>query len=1203
MISQRTIDQIKEAATIEQLVGEHVELKKRGSSFLGCCPFHQEKTPSFTVTPAKGIYKCFGCGKAGDAISFIREIKGVSYPDALRLLADKYNIEVEEIGGDNEVERKEHDDYSAVTSGALGHYVRELHKKPQLIRQIREERGIDYSTILDFQLGYAPDDFKFLIPKIVDKGYIIPATKLGIVRTKDGNNYDFFRNRVMVPIFNMRGTCIGFGGRKLEDDNKENPKWTNSSECVGFFEKRNVLFGLNLAAPAIRKKGYAILVEGYMDVIGFYDSGMENTVASMGTAFTDGQAKQIRKYTDTLVIARDADKAGQKSASEAVETCLRNGIKPFYLPFPEGEDPGSFAKRFKEMPIATKQAFNWSTIVQYANDYTKDAVEWRIAERMARVKGVVDKDSAADELEQLLILVKSDVRRDAYLSILKNDYDLNIAKRVNKKAKAVEEEEEEDISEREASQRLAHLKWLTKEKKEEAFFKDGFTTCEEFNHFGYWFGTPGFNIEQLTNFIIKPLFSINEPVEKFELAEIVNRHGSTILEVPAGTFTSMNAFEKLIWEARATVLNSFSQQHLRKLNAKNIYDFKQATLVRTLGMQPEGFWSYADAIIYDGKIIRYDKTGIATVGNTHFYSPGAADHNRNKRKDEWGNEVTEGDPYRNDKALNYKPAAVTFEQWAQQIIKVFGPKGMNLISTVILAVFKDIVTAFEKLPIAYGFGDAEAGKSVWAERILYFFFDSETKPYNLNTGTIFAFFNTMERFRNCAFVFNEFDEDTINDEFFRAFKQAHDGEGRAKGMVGTNVKNKSTTQDINIVPVIVGQILSTKDGGSVLSRCVPEKFVARTYSPEEVENLNELKRWEKKGLNGAIIELLTHRAKFRRDFLPTFNSILADMKADITKNGGVYKERIARNHCIMLACAKIIGSHFKLGFTDQEYYSWMLASVTNLTEMVNESNNLGTFWRELAFMYEQMLIEEGYDYKVEIVSQVTISVTQDGKKVDIVKRFDQPKKLLFLRLTSVFPLFETRIKQSSGNKSINKKTLETYFESTKAYLGNNPTGHYRSAKRGTLKTSAFVFDYDMLGLNLERNGAAEEERKLEVITGRITTQPERVLLGPEASAVKFTITHYTQTTTVPARTITLYTSVFCPSELCPAIEREEVVTVTGYLTVVETGSMQYKRTVRSIDATVITKGEPKVDEALDDPFSVKDNQNNEIGEETFDFPE
>jgi DNA primase len=1180
MISEKTIEEVK-AIPIEDIAKEYIpDLKRKGANYTGCCPIHGEKTPSFAISPVKGIYKCFGCGAAGtNCVDFLMAVeKGLSYPDAIKRIAEKNGIPVEETN-DKQFEelRRRNDDYSTVTRGALAHYTRQLHNRPDMITQILHDRQISRDTLLEFQLGYAPDEFKFLTNGIIKAGYYEPAHKLGIVQTKNDTNYDFFRNRVMIPIVNNKGICVGFGGRKFEDGKKDNPKYLNSSETKGFFDKGKILFGMHLARKAMAEHEYAILVEGYWDVISFHDKGFDNTVATMGTALTDDQVKQLASVTGSVLIARDGDAAGYKSALEAVDKIVAEGLEARYLQMPAGVDPDSLIKwiawfrhdTYNNIPHITTE----HDLAFYIAASSQDAVVWKLDLLMQGADTPTKTGLAIEAATQLIGLVKKDVIRQQYILHCKKQYGIAI--------KVVKPKEEVlDLSEKQIHQKLAHLKWLTKEKKEEAFETYGFTTCEEPHQFGYWFGAPGFNIEQLTNFIINPLFSVNEPVEKFELAEIKNKYGSKILEVPAGTFTSMNAFEKLIWEARATVLNNFSQLHLRKLNAINIHKFKEATLVRTLGMQPEGFWSFADAIFDKGKIVRYDKTGIAELNKVCFYSPGSAEHNRNKRKDEFGNEVTDGDPYRNDKFLNYTPAAATFAQWAQQMVKVFGPKGMNAVSTVILAVFKDIITAFEKLPIPYGWGDAEAGKSVWAERIFYFFYNQEAKPFNLNSGTIFTFFNTLERFKNCVFLFNEFDEDTINDEFFRAFKQAHDGEGRNKGMMGTTVKNKSTEQPVNVVPILVGQILSTKDGGSVLSRCVPEKFVARTYTDEEKEALDVLKRWEKKGMNGAICELLVHRAQFRRDFFPVFNQLLSRMKTDIQRDGGVYKERIARNHCIMLACSQIISEHFNLGYDMETYYNYMVGSVLNLTEMVNENNSLGVFWKELTFMFEQQLIEEGFDYKIITANEIKVTVTQEGRKVDIIKKFEQPKKLLLLRLSSIFPLFEERIKRSTGTKSINQKTLTTYFESNKAFYGNNPTSHYSSKSKNIkdLKTSAYVFDYEALKINLESAGAADDDRKLETITGKVTGHPERVKLGGDQEAVKFRLVHYIQTGK-PPKTVTLITNVFCPSALDPGVMNEDVVTVKGYVTETVTGSGDYRKTVRSLDATQVNKGESAGDNA------------------------
>lgn len=1183
MIAQSSIERIKEIP-VEDVVALHVKLKKSGANYTGCCPFHDEKTPSFSVSAAKGKYKCFGCGKSGDGIQFIIEKENKTFYEAIEKLADVFKIpvEYENDGRTKEEFTREKDEKAEaykILRAAQRHYETELRQSGEsntrVQNYIANDRGLSLTSVRNWQLGYSSENPNYITERIKEPAARLLAEKNGLLKQKDGAFSDVLKNRITIPIHNHHGQLVGFGGRKLPWDKFEGkPKYLNPKDSF-IYDKSKILFGLDKASKAIAREDFVILVEGYFDVIKMHQNGFDYTVATCGTALTLEQCKLLSRYTKNILILRDGDNAGKKATKRDIPILKNFDFNIFCAELPHGQDPDSFC--------------NADGFVYWLMANIKDGLQFEF--EFTAAEHQFSPEERLEAFAKILAAIKRDTKREMWMEKAIQQYKFNskILKAAVKKILEIEDAEdsfEQDLSEKQINQKLAKHRWLTKAKKEEAF-NDGFTTCEEPMHFGYWFTSPGFDLDQMTNFIIRPLFSVNEPVEKFELAEIVNRYGSKIMEVPAGTFTSMNSFEKLLWEARSVVLGNFNQQHLRKLNAKNITLFKEATLVRTLGMQPEGFWSYADAIFHKGQLMRYDKTGIATIEKQCYYSPGAAEHNRNSRKDEFGNEVTEGDPYRNDKFLNYTEAAATFEEWSQQMMKVFGNKGMNAISTVILAVFKDVVTSFEKLPIPYGYGDAETGKSVWGERIFYFFFGKDAKPFNLNSGTIFTFFNTLERFKNCAFLFNEFDEDTINDEFFRAFKQAHDGEGRNKGMMGTKVANKSTEQPINVVPVLIGQILSTKDGGSVLSRSVPEKFISRTYSDEEKEALDVLKRWEKKGMNGAITELLAHRAEFRKDFFPVFNHNLSRMKAEITKDGGLFKERIARNHCIMLTGAELMARHFKLGFAIEDYYSYLVGAVVNLTEMVNESNNLGVFWSKVSFMFEQQAIEEGFDYKIVTESEIKVTVSQDGRKVDIVKKFDKPTKLLMLRLTSIFPLFEQLVKQSSGTKSINQKALISYFENNKAFIGSSPTSHFKSNKgKGTIKTSSFVFEYEPLKLNIERNGAESEEMKPETITGKIGKQPEKIKVG-EAELLKFSLTHYRQQ---GMKTTTVYTTCFVPVNLDCGLMADDVITVSGHVTEVA----RYGGNInRSMDVVALNNGEAM-------PVAAESSEN---AEETFEFPE
>lgn len=346
MISQQTIDAIFQAAHIEEIVEEFVQLTKRGANLKGLCPFHDEKTPSFTVSPARNIYKCFGCGKGGNAVNFLMDHESLSYPEALRYLAKKYNISIEEtqLPEDFELEKLELDSLYLINQYAKDFYKDQLFNS-DLGKSIGlsyfKERGLLRKTLDAFELGFATTSRDQLTSSALQSGYNIEyLRKLGLTTEHDR---DFFFNRVMFPIHNLSGKVVAFAGRHLVSD-KKSPKYINSKES-DIYHKSKVLYGLHLAKQAIRKENYCLLVEGYTDVLSLHQSGIEHVVASSGTALTVEQVKLIKRYSSQIRILYDGDPAGIKAALRGIDLVLAQDMNVELVLLPSGEDPDSYIKQ------------------------------------------------------------------------------------------------------------------------------------------------------------------------------------------------------------------------------------------------------------------------------------------------------------------------------------------------------------------------------------------------------------------------------------------------------------------------------------------------------------------------------------------------------------------------------------------------------------------------------------------------------------------------------------------------------------------------------------------------------------------------------------------------------------------------------------------------------------------------------------------
>ena len=381
MIPRDTVERIFSAARIEEVVGDYVSLKKRGANLIGLCPFHDEKTGSFTVSPSKGIYKCFGCGKSGHVAGFLMEIEQCTYAEALRMLAKKYNIEVEERELTEEEQQRNDDRESmfVLNEFAAGWFEMQLwdSREGQAVGLAYfRERGLRDDIIRKFRLGYSPDK-SLLQAAAKEKGFTekyllndsqnAPYVGTGLcLKSEDGRLYDRFHSRVIFPFFSRAGKVVGFAGRILKKNDKVG-KYVNSPTSP-LFEKHNELYGLYQARQAISRLNSCYLVEGQMDVISMHQAGIENVVSSGGTSLTKPQIQLIHRFTSNIVILYDGDKAGIKAALRGIDMVLEEGIHVKIVLLPEGEDPDSFAR-----------SHNASDVVEYIEGKQTDFISFKTA--------------------------------------------------------------------------------------------------------------------------------------------------------------------------------------------------------------------------------------------------------------------------------------------------------------------------------------------------------------------------------------------------------------------------------------------------------------------------------------------------------------------------------------------------------------------------------------------------------------------------------------------------------------------------------------------------------------------------------------------------------------------------------------------------------------------------------------------------------
>ncbi|NRT75482.1 DNA primase [Clostridium beijerinckii] len=341
-ISEEVLERIKEQNDIVDIISEDVRLKKSGRNFMGLCPFHNDKSPSFSVSSEKQIYKCFSCGEAGNVLTFVMKYKKLTFVEAAKYLADKANIPLQIKDNENSAVSRKKEVLYKVNVETARYYFANL-QRIKMAKEYFLKRGIKEETIKRFGLGYSQDSWHGLTNYLRTKGYkdnLLLEAGLISKSEKSGNVYDKFRNRVMFPVFDVRGKVIGFGGRVLDDSK---PKYLNSPETM-IFQKGINLYGLNFAIKNKLKEDYIIIVEGYMDLISLHQSGITNVVASLGTALTVNQARLLKRYVNKVIISYDADLAGQTATLRGLEILRGAGFDVKVLIVPDGKDPDEFVR-------------------------------------------------------------------------------------------------------------------------------------------------------------------------------------------------------------------------------------------------------------------------------------------------------------------------------------------------------------------------------------------------------------------------------------------------------------------------------------------------------------------------------------------------------------------------------------------------------------------------------------------------------------------------------------------------------------------------------------------------------------------------------------------------------------------------------------------------------------------------------------------
>ena len=453
MIDRQTIDRIYAAANIVDIVSDYVTLKKKGMNYQACCPFHNEKTPSFVVSPSKGVFKCFGCGKGGNAVTFVMEQENVSYPEALKMVAKRYGIQVEEREQTEEDVRRNNDRESmfALNGWASEYFSKYLTGNPEGksigYSYFSQKRGFTDATIKKFGLGFCSAAGDAMTEAALASGYkeeYLLSTGLAFKRESDGRLRDRFRDRVIFPVHNISGRVVAFGGRTLRTD-KSVAKYQNSPESEIYSKKRE-LYGLYFAKKAIQQLDFAIMVEGYTDVISMHQAGVENVVSSSGTSLTVEQIQLLHRFTRNITVIYDGDSAGIKASLRGIDLILKEGMNVRVVLLPEPEDPDSFAR-----------SHTAEQVQQYIRENEEDFLTFKAKLMLSEAgQDPIKRSDVISDMVHSIVQIPDSIQRSVFIKecarIMDVDERVLVAEVARKRAVASGDKQSEEFIRRQQSQ-------------------------------------------------------------------------------------------------------------------------------------------------------------------------------------------------------------------------------------------------------------------------------------------------------------------------------------------------------------------------------------------------------------------------------------------------------------------------------------------------------------------------------------------------------------------------------------------------------------------------------------------------------------------------------------------------------------------------------------------------------------------------------
>lgn len=1005
-IASIIIDSIKAKAGIVEVISEYVHLTQKGQNYIGLCPFHSDSTPSLTVSLSKGIYKCFACDASGDVIKFLLEYLKISFVEAVKMLANKYGVEIPEDSCSmvDDADQRKRESMLIINDYAAKFFAENLFKETE-----ESHKALDYAAsrlpieyIRSFGIGYASNSWNafslWAKGKGLDQDLLL---ELGLVKTKRMSDdiYDTFRGRIMIPIRDKQRRIIAFTARILPNilaNDTNAPKYINSSTSL-IYDKSNSLFGIDVAWSAASKNGIMNLVEGAPDVMRLQVIGATNTVAPLGSSWTEAQLSVLQRITSNLNIIPDCDvpKEGEHigvgfaSAMRTGKLALSLGFAVSIQEIPASDvkcDPDSYLTTKDKLDSLPKQDFVmwYASKVMNADGETIQQQAKGIHEVIDRVKTIPDK-----------------VLQESYADSLVNVYG------------------REEMWKREIMgiQSLPAPTINTSMDEEEYA---GLFKGSEFkvgNNCYYGYSKEG--EKEISNFIMIPLYLIRDGASASRVFILRNVMGFEVrIEFSIEEMTVLQKFRNRI-EREVNFMWYGTSAKFNKLRGILYNSMEVITKISTLGWQKTGFFAFGNGIVINGEWHPVNEEGIVRLGNPlgSFYLPAFSKMNEDNSEKFLFEQ----------KFIHLPESKVRFFQFATQMRLVYGDNAIIGICFIVVCLFRDIIIRHRReFPTLFLFGPKGTGKTAFGELLQSVFVHNGDHP-NLRTSTMPSLATVLSQAEDAIMHLDEYKND-IDVEKIELLQGLWDCQGRSKLDVETRKREQSKVLSGVIVS---GQEKPTVDIALYSRQCVLP-FHKDTHTAEEKENFRVLKDWEYEGTSYVVLELLKLRTWFEQSYKDCYEQAVKNICTSLTFS---IDERILHNWSVVLASNMAVQHHIQFPFTYEEVFKTVLNGVEYQNEECLHSNELSIFWKTIDYLKHDNQIYGLCDYRIHEYTSLKVDIKMDGRRQTVTREYGNAKKILMIPTNSrMFALYALHL-QKTREKVIPENTLKYYLENSPEYIG------------------------------------------------------------------------------------------------------------------------------------------------------------------------